>query len=203
MLTNVQLFFVCRHSRSKPIRNEIEFLNVEQMGRCLKREKDRSLLKWIIGFPESEVCTYNVPTEMDLSKYLENCNDICCSSQGTNRIYSVNTYLGMATANSVETMKVLLSYGLWCNLLFTPSGIATDGRDFLYIGDTFNKCIQIFYTDGNYLCPLDCNGKLELGTPEKLDWSKSEPALVVTHRVNSKCFISVLKIQIHQNSSSL
>ena len=88
--------------------------------------------------------------------------------------------------------------GLW-----EPSGIATDGRDFLYIGDTFNKCIQIFYTDGTYMCRLDCNGKVELGTPERLDWSKSESALVVTHRVNRKCFISVLKIEIHPNSSNL
>ena len=74
-LTNIHLFFICRQSRSNPITNEINFLNVEQMGKCLKRQKDRSLWKGIIGSSEYEDCTYDVPdvpvaTETDLSKYL-------------------------------------------------------------------------------------------------------------------------------------
>ena len=69
----------------------------------------------------------------------------------------------------------------------------------LFICDTANDCIQIFYTDGTYMCQVDCNGKLELGTPMRVAWSKTESALVVAHRVNDKCFVSVLNVLIQPN----
>ena len=109
----------------------------------------------------------------------------------------------MVEAHSVETMKLLWSkryflywYGQPEYNIFQPPGITTDGRGLLFISDTIKECIQIFDTDGKYLCPVDCNGKLELGIPERLDWSKTESALVVTHRLFEKCFISVLNYKL-------
>ena len=131
---------------------------------------------------------------------------MCFAYEDTVKIFSVGSNF---------TGKYVHAYGvkdLWLLHNFqpdgmkyemNPSGITTDGRGHLFICDKANKCIQIVDTDGTYMCPVDCSCKVELGIPERLDWSKSESALVVTHKVIGKCFISVLKIQIHPNSSSL
>ena len=73
LCTNGNLRFICRQSRSNPIRNEIEYLDVEQMGRCLKREKDKSLWKLIIGSEEctNDISNLPVATETYLSKNLK------------------------------------------------------------------------------------------------------------------------------------
>ena len=201
--------FICRQSRFNPIRNEIEFLNVEQMSECLKWQKDKPLWKWIIGCPQNEDNTNDVPEfspdiEAYLNERLQGYHDICCGSDDERiAIYAVNSYHIQVYTCSVTTRELLWSFSKFepdgMKSKMKPSSITTDGHGHLFICDMANNCIQIFYTDGTYICPLDCNGKLELGTPERIDWSKTESALIVTHRLKGKYLISVLKVQINPN----
>ena len=173
------------------------------MSRCWKQEKDKPLWRWITGSPGLSAGDLN-----DLNERFQGYKEICCGAdEEAIIIYANNSYQKKVDAYNITTMNHL--WGLTefkpdgMKFEMKPSGITTDGQGHLFICDMDNKCIHIFYTDGTYMCPVDCNGKVELGIPERIDWSKSESALVVTHRVDSKCFISVLKIQIHPNSSSL
>ena len=126
---------------------------------------------------------------------------MCFGYEDTVKIFSIESDpYGRSIFVSAYGMKSL--WNLWnfkpdgMKSIMKPSGITTDGHGHLFICDAANQCIQIFDTDGTYLCPVDCNGKLELGTPECIDWSETESALVVTHTGYKKCFISVLKVQI-------
>ena len=186
------------------------------MSSRLKREVEDLSWKLVVGGPTNQNAN-DIPilpetTQAYLKRYPREYDDICFAYEGTVKIFSVgcNHYVKFVSAYNVnaKTLWSLRDFqpdGMKHEM--NPSGITTDGRGHLFICDTANECIQIFDTDGTYLCPVDCNGKLKLGPPERIDWSETESALVVTHRGYKKCFntgykngfISVLNVQIQPN----
>ena len=181
---------------------------MDQMSECLRRQRDKALWKWIIGSSENEhdtndVAEFSSATEAYLNERLQGYHDLCVGNDDDGRItlYAVNSYHKQVYACSVTTRELLWSLvelqpdGM--NHPMNPSGITTDRNGHLFICDMANNCIQIFYTDGTYICALDCNNKMELGNPDRVAWSKIESALVVTHRVKGKYLISVLTVQIN------
>ena len=182
-------------------KNALEYFDAEQLSSRLKREVEDLSWKLVVGGPTNQNA-YDIPvlpqtTQVYLSCYLPEYDDMCFDYEDTIKIFSVQSSSKKVTAYSVKTLWSVQGFqpdGMKSQM--KPLGITTDGRGHLFISDAANGCIQIFDTDGTYLCPVDCNSKLDLGTPKLIDLSKSESALVVTHKVNGKCFISVLKIPI-------
>ena len=87
--------------------------------------------------------------------------------EDTAKIFSVQSPSKKVTAYSLKNLWSVHGFlpdGMKSKI--KPSGITTDGRGHLFICDIFNECIQILDTDGTYLCPINCNGTVELGTPE-------------------------------------
>ena len=76
-----------------------------------------------------------------------------------------------------------------------PNGVATDGRDHLFVCDSNNKCIQMFSTDGKYMGVLIKQGQQALGEPHRIHWCKSTSSLVVAHAKKKYNHISVMRVQ--------
>ena len=206
---NTLPFRFCRGYGNRS-RNSLEYFDAEKLSLRLDRETEDLSWRRIVGGPTFHD-TNDIPclpetTQDYLHNYQLEYHDMCFAYEDRVKIFSVR-YMSDNTNVTAYSEKVLWSMSKFkpdgMRYPMYPSGITTDGHGHLFICDGANQCIQIFDTDGTYLCPVDCNGKLELGTPQQIDWSQTDSALVVTHIVNNKCFISVLKIQIHSNSSSL
>ena len=59
--------------------------------------------------------------------------------------------------------------------------VATDGRGHLFVCDEANKCIQLFSTDGLYICRLIGRGEHGLGEPFLVRWCKKTSSLIIAH----------------------
>ena len=205
---NTLLCRFCRECYGNRFKNSLEYFDAEQLSSSLDREIEDLSWRWIIAAPTNQDMNDIpvVPETMQdyLNRYQRSFRDMCCACEGRVKIFSLgcNHYVKFVSAYSAKakTLWTLPDFqpdGMKHEM--NPSGITTDGRGHLFICDTANECIQIFDTDGTYLCPVDCNGKLKLGPPERIDWSETESALVVTHTGYKKCFISVLNVQIQPN----
>ena len=74
-------------------------------------------------------------------------------------------------------------------------GVTTDGLGHLFVCDSDNGCIQMFSAaDGRYMGPLVREGEQGLGELKCLGWCQSSGSLVVVHKKNSECYISVFKM---------
>ena len=63
----------------------------------------------------------------------------------------------------------------------SPQGLTTDGKGQLYVCDFYNRCIQIFSTNGKYKGVLLRRGEQGLGTPWSVRWCSSKSLLAVLH----------------------
>ena len=59
--------------------------------------------------------------------------------------------------------------------------VTTDGRGHLFVCDEANKCIQLFSTDGLYICRLIGRGEHGLGEPFLVRWCKKTSSLIIAH----------------------
>ena len=190
-------------------------MDADQLNSCLDREVEEFSWKWTVGASTNrdvnDIPELPYTTQVYLDHhhdYLQDHNDMCFAYEGTTKIFSVEPDYEVIEAFSVKKLWRLEDYepdGM--EFVMEPSGITADGRGHLFICDTANNCIQIFDTDGTYLCPVNCNGEVKLGTPDRVAWSKTESALVVAHSVTDRVLekvicrrlFSVLKIQIQPN----
>ena len=191
----------------------MEYLDTDQLNSCLDREVGDLSWRRIAGAlanedrSTNEISDLAETTQEYLNNYQQDYDDMCFAYEDTIKIFSVGRYSETIEAFSMKKLWELreckpdeMKYAI------RPSAITTDGCGHLFVIDTVNNCIQVFDTDGTYMCIVDCYGKLELGTPMRIAWSKTESALVLVHRVTrepqrgiDRCFISVLKVQIRTN----
>ena len=79
---------------------------------------------------------------------------------------------------------------------------ATDGRGHLFVCDEANECIQLFTTDGLYICRLIGRGERGLGEPFLVRWCKRTSSLIIAHSQTTRraygrmyyTYISVIKL---------
>ena len=75
-----------------------------------------------------------------------------------------------------------------------PSSVTTDWYGNIYVYDSANKCILLFYADGTYRDVLMREGEYDLGSVRKIRWCKKASALVVAHLVDDKVQVTVFKL---------
>ena len=79
-----------------------------------------------------------------------------------------------------------------------PMGLATDGRDHLFISDgkADNNCIKMFsVSDGQYLGCLIKEGEQGLGSPDSICWNSASHSLAVAHDAGASWYLSMINIE--------
>ena len=77
-----------------------------------------------------------------------------------------------------------------------PRGIATDGRQHLFVCDGNNNSIQLFsVASGKYLGAMIVFDKPKVGNvrPLRCRWCENTSSLVVVRASESKCFLDIFK----------
>ena len=117
----------------------------------------------------------------------------------------IDQKLVIVSANGVAVFDIgskVLEYRIPCNLPqirkeLKASAVTSARLGYLFICDTNNQCVHMFNVnaDCEYMGVLLKAGEYGLGELERVRLCDRASSLVVAHRVDSKCLISVVTVE--------
>ena len=123
--------------------------------------------------------------------------DMCCVQVGDKTLVVATSGFGGAiyayntAQNAIEWTVEGRLPGMRTNM--KPHGVTTDGQGHLFVCDSDNKCIQMFSMDGEFMGSVLKEETQGFDQLAAICWSWSSNSLILVHRKNLKCSISIIR----------